>query len=375
MYRYRTRLVPAGALLVLLTIMLSAGAPRPPIPGQRSYGSLNLTGSWRDDRGRVSLVRQVDSDVCWYAESRPVGQEVFCGVVDRNMITGRWMEMPGSQQMASGQLTLRVESNNRIVMVRSTPHYDASTWYREGTRDSRNPRSSSNIESELSDKPWEPLAGSGRDIGVGNDGRVWLIGWDKTPGGYSIFNRSGNQWNRVEGGAVRIDVDGSGTPWIVNADGVIFRRERNQWVRLPGAASDIGVGAKGDVWIIGTNPVPGGFSIYRWTGRDWAPVDAGAVRIDVDGMGNPWIVNSEGAIFRRERNQWQRLPGAASDITVNATGDAWVVGTNPVAGGFGIHHWTGNDWFTVDGSATQISVGSNGAVYVLNSTGAIFRRQ
>jgi len=340
--------------------------------------NLDLTGSWRDDRGRVSLVRQVDSDVCWYVDSRPDGQEVFCGLIDRNMITGQWMDMPGSRQLTSGQLTLRVESNNRIVKVRSTPRYEASTWNREDSRDSRDsrdPRFSSNNEVAPSDKAWELLAGSGRDIGVGNDGSVWLIGADKTPGGYSIFNRSRNQWNRVDGGAVRIDVDGMGNPWIVNSDGVIFRRERNQWQTLPGAASDIGAGAQGDVWITGTNPVPGGFGIYRWTGREWASVDGGAVRIDVDGMGNPWIVNSDGVVFRRERNQWQRLPGAARDISVNATSDAWVIGTDPVAGGFGIHHWTGRDWVTVAGGGTQISVGSNGVVYIVNSAGAIYRRQ
>ena len=115
--------------------------------------------------------------------------------------------------------------------------------------------------------------------------------------------------------------------------------------------------------------------IYRWTGREWASVEGGAVRIDVDGMGNPWIVNSDGVIYRRERNQWQKLPGAARDISINAAGDAWVVGTDPVGGGFGIYHWTGRDWARVDGSATQLSVGGNGVVYVVNDAGAIFRRR
>src|SRR5262245_500850 len=117
MSRYITRLLPAGALLVLLTAGASVTAQR--ALGQRS--NLNLTGSWRDDRGRVALVRQVDSDVCWYVESRPGSQqEVFCGVIDRNTINGQWMDMPGGRQLTSGQLTLRVESNNRILKVRST---------------------------------------------------------------------------------------------------------------------------------------------------------------------------------------------------------------------------------------------------------------
>lgn len=305
MSRYITRLLPVGALLILLTAGLWASAQRAN-PGQRS--NVNLTGSWRDDRGRVALVRHIDSDLCWYVESRPGGQqEVFCGVIDRNTISGQWMDMPGSRQLTSGQLTLRVDSNNRMLKVRSSSRYDASTWSREDSRDlrdSRDPRFSSNNGGELSDATWELLTGSGRDVGVGDDGSVWLIGTDATGGGYSIYNRSRNQWNRVAGGAVRIDVDGTGTPWIVNSEGAIYRRDRNgQWQRLPGAASDIGAGSQGDVWIIGTNAVPGGFGIYRWNGTEWASVDGGAVRIDVDGMGNPWIVNADGSIFRRNRNQ------------------------------------------------------------------------
>jgi hypothetical protein len=376
MSRYITRLLPVGTLLVLVTAALLASAQRTPFPGQRS--NQNLTGSWRDDRGRVAVVRQVDSDLCWYAE-RPGGQrEVFCGVIDRNTINGQWMDMPGSGQLTSGQLTLRVESNSRILKVRSTSRYDASTWNREDSgdfRNSRDPRSSSNGGDQRSDTTWENLAGSGRDIGVGNDGSVWLVGTDPTTGGYSIYSRNGNQWNRVGGGGVRIDVDGRGNPWIVNAEGEIYRRERNQWQQLPGSATDVGAGSQGDVCIIGKNPVPGGFGIYRWTGRDWASVDGGAVRIDVDGRGNPWIVNAEGVIYRRDRNQWQQLPGSARDISVNAAGDAWLIGTNPVGGGFGIFNWTGREWRAVDGGGTQLSVGGDGIVYIINSESAIYRRR
>ena len=124
MSRYIARWLPA---LLVFTTAFSASAQRGLFPGQRS--NANLTGSWRDDRGRVSLVRQVDNDVCWYAESRPNGQEVFCGVIDRNIITGQWMDMPGSRQLTSGQLTLRVESNNRIVKVRPDKKNPRSRGY------------------------------------------------------------------------------------------------------------------------------------------------------------------------------------------------------------------------------------------------------
>ena len=102
----------------------------------------------------------------------------------------------------------------------------------------------------------------------------------------------------------------------MNDAGLIFRRTAGGWQLLPGAAKDIDVGADGSAWVIGTNPVPGGFGIYRFNGSGWDNVPGGAVRIGVGPDGLPWVVNSGGSIFRRSSNDWQLLPGAAVDIDV-----------------------------------------------------------
>ena len=65
---------------------------------------------------------------------------------------------------------------------------------------------------------------------------------------------------------------------------------------VTGLARDVGIGANGAVWIIGTNKVPGGYDIYRWTGSAWQNIPGGGVRIDVDPQGNPWIVQDAGQI-------------------------------------------------------------------------------
>jgi len=73
----------------------------------------------------------------------------------------------------------------------------------------------------------------------------------------------------------------------------------SSWEQLPGTAKDIGISANGSVWIVGTNPVIGGYGIYRWVEDEekWEVVsDDGAVRIDVDPHGNPWIVKDNGSI-------------------------------------------------------------------------------
>jgi hypothetical protein len=144
------------------------------------------------------------------------------------------------------------------------------------------------------------------------------------------------------------------------------------WIQQLGAAIDIGVGGA-SVWVIGTDPVPGGYGIYYWNGSDWNSAGGGAVRIAVSRDGTPWVVNDVGKIFVLSGGNWQPLPGAALDIgtDVNTT---WVIGTNPVAGGYGIYYWKNDsEWAGVDGGAVSISGG--GSPWVVNDAGAIFSSQ
>jgi hypothetical protein len=143
------------------------------------------------------------------------------------------------------------------------------------------------------------------------------------------------------------------------------------WILQPGAATDIGVGV-GTVWVIGTNPVLGGYDIFRWNGSDWEGIDGGGVRIAVSSDGTPWIVNDAGGIFVLNGGGWQQLPGAATDIAVGANGLVWIIGTNPVSGGFGIFYWDGSNWVGVDGGGVRISVGRDGTPWIVNDAGAIF---
>jgi hypothetical protein len=315
----------------------------------------------------------VDNTVCWYEDSRPRAQRVFCGTIDRNVITGQWMDLPGGREQNDGQLILRVESNSRIVKLRGSSPIDAATWTRESSplppisSGGGGPRSSRNND-------WERVEGrTASDIAASDDGTAWIIGTDSTQGGHSIFRWSGASWTSVDGGAARIDVDGRGNAWIVNSDGYIFRRNRNRWERLPGTATDIGAGADGSVWIVGTNRVQGGYGIYRWNGTDWSPVDGSAVRIDVDDRGNPWVVNSDGKIYRRVGERWDLLPGAARDITVDGNDSAWVIGNETTQGGYSIHRWTGSDWTRIDGGGTQISAAGT-RVWLVNSSGFVYTR-
>jgi beta-glucosidase-like glycosyl hydrolase len=146
------------------------------------------------------------------------------------------------------------------------------------------------------------------------------------------------------------------------------------WKSAPGLATNIATGADGSVWVIGTNPVSGGYGIYRWTVTGWAAVPGGAVRIAVGPDGSPWVVNSAQRIYRRVGSSWVLYPGAAVDIAAGANGAVWVVGINPVPGGYGIYYWTGTGWAGVSGGAVAIAVGPDGSPWVVNSAQRIYRR-
>ena len=141
----------------------------------------------------------------------------------------------------------------------------------------------------------------------------------------------------------------------------------------PGAAAtNISQGADGSLWVIGTNPVPGGYGIYEWTGSSWAREPGGAVAIAVAPDGTPLVINSAHQIFVWTGSGWGRLPGAARDIAVGADGSLWVIGTNPVPGGYGIYEWNGSGWGRVAGGAVDIAVAPDGTPLVVNSAHQIF---
>ena len=206
------------------------------------------------------------------------------------------------------------------------------------------------------------------DIGVGG-GKVWATGLDQ-----GIYQRIGSQWTREPGAAVRVAVDGSGNPYVVNRGHGIYRwnASSNNWTQLPGAAWDVGVGFEGDLWVIGTNPVGGGYGIYHWVNNNWVNVPGGAVRIAVGPTG-PWVVNSNGNIYEMVGNDWKQQPGCAHDVGVGPDGTVWVTGCDSVGGGNGIYRWNGyNGWDRTSGGATNVSVDLFGNPFVSNSNGNVY---
>jgi dienelactone hydrolase len=215
--------------------------------------------------------------------------------------------------------------------------------------------------------------GFARDIAVGANGFVWVVGTNQVPGGYGLYRWNGDTWSGLAGGAVSISVDASGHPWVTNSADQIWRWNGAGWTLEPGFATDIAVGTNGSVWVVGTNKVPGGYGIYRWNGTSWVPQPGGAVTISVDPSGLPWVINSAHQIWRWNGAGWVLEPGSATDISVGGNGSVWLVGANKVPGGYGIYRWNGIGWVPQSGGAVTIAVDPTGShPWVTNSQFQIF---
>lgn len=110
---------------------------------------------------------------------------------------------------------------------------------------------------------WQQMPGAARDIGIGANGAVWIVGTD---GALSKWNGTG--WDRLgSGGGTRIAVDPAGNPWITNDGNEIWRWTGAAWQLMPGNGRDIAIGPDGAVYVIGMTSAAGGFQVWRWAGN------------------------------------------------------------------------------------------------------------
>lgn len=58
-----------------------------------------------------------------------------------------------------------------------------------------------------------------RDIGVGADGSVWIVYGDR---GIGQWNATESTWDRTNGTAFVLSVNGNGTVWVVPSDSTIY---------------------------------------------------------------------------------------------------------------------------------------------------------
>jgi hypothetical protein len=140
---------------------------------------------------------------------------------------------------------------------------------------------------------WQKMPGSATDIAMGG-GVVWTIGKMM-----EIRKLVGLTWQPVGGQAVKVAVDKSGNPWVVNSGGEVYEFKNNTFYPLPvSPAKDIAV-AGDSIWILGTDG-----SVSRWAdgkqskagGRDFQ-------QLICDYSGTPWAIDANKLVLKGVRQQ------------------------------------------------------------------------
>jgi hypothetical protein len=261
------------------------------------------------------------------------------------------------------------------------------------------------------------LPGSATDIGAGADGSVWITGTDHiTASGSSIlkFNPFSGFFEHTSDfdAATRIAVQADGVPWVVDGFGNIFRRSSSSlngfWTQIPGAAKDVGVGGAGGqeaIWVIAAGAGDQPACKFNPSINGWACSAFGGVRISVGDQGIPYMVRSNGALYRASSSDasaaWTQMAGNIVDIGVGPktpgagpSSFIWSVANasngqvglavyddQPGSGSGGSAVPGRNGWITANqftslgqtGPNDEIAVAPGGRPFFVNNIGEIFK--
>ena len=218
-------------------------------------------------------------------------------------------------------------------------------------------------------KGWETIAGEAIDVGAGPANGIAVVNQKDN---IFLWNDAQKKWKQVSGLLRTIDVRKDGAPVGVNSTGDVVAMVNNKWIQLPGKASDIGVGANDATWIVGTTKTNGGFEVLKWANGSFQKVAGGAVRIDVDLHGNPWVINEKGEVFRYTNNRWQHESQApkAKDIGLGAKGAVYLAGVDGQVYGLVNGKWS---QLPSAGKVERLSVDETGVVWVITDKQKILK--
>ncbi len=314
-----------------------------------------------------SLIK--DGPVSVYDNCDFGGRKAFFdeGIYDLNALRSRF----GNDRLSS----LKVKKGYRATLYES--NLEGRTVVFSGddaclSNDSFNDRASAlkveRIVSNSSDCNFEKINGLALDIGSGG-GKTYVIGLEQ-----KVYERNSEDtgWERLPLGgfdAKRIDVTGSGVPWVISDKNEIYFFEYGKWTKTRGYAKDIS--ANGNlICIVGTDGV-----VYKWNDIDgWIKLndDRKAKRVDVSINGQVWIISTDDFVYQLRSDKWLKVGSfKAKDISF-AEGFVGLWGLSKSDGKVFLYK-SPNKWVEQSGTASAISVGSYMDTWMVSDSNAIYR--
>jgi len=119
-------------LCALAVILLPAFSLTQKDSSKQNY-SYNLDGVFSGAGGKYYL-RQLGNEILWYGEEdavSPTWSNVAHGTIAKNIITVKWADVPKGSIMQSGNLKIRIDSNDELVLTEQTEDFFATdSWIR-----------------------------------------------------------------------------------------------------------------------------------------------------------------------------------------------------------------------------------------------------
>lgn len=138
---------------------------------------------------------------------------------------------------------------------------------------------------------WTHLSEGVLAVGVSSSGQIWGLGKGGIPMSFDLATK---QWKQLSGEGVDIGVGIDGRPWVVNADNAIWNLDED-WKNIPGAATQVKFDADGIAYIVGPNK-----QVYRSkttafardTRQTWFPIPGvTGWRVAVSPAGSIYAIN------------------------------------------------------------------------------------
>ena len=117
---------------------LSGGENSKPRPGRREVAqpqgvAINLTGKWSSNDGGTYTIRQSGTKISWEGVSGDGGSSwthTFNGVIQNNIIGGKFFDHPPGSIRQSGELKIRIVDANRLEKLEASVRFGGSVWTR-----------------------------------------------------------------------------------------------------------------------------------------------------------------------------------------------------------------------------------------------------
>jgi len=209
------------------------------------------------------------------------------------------------------------------------------------------------------------------DIACGGGQSVYIVGPEDYPlYGSFIYKLEGEKWAKTFGQGMRIAVDKSGEPWVVNREGDVWQSINGVWQdRGKELAADIAIG--GFSSSLDTACIAGkdGRVYCSKGGSSWTLQRRleKALRVGVDMRGLAWAIAGDVPVVYQQWKVfgfkfWRQVrghPEPANDLAVGPDGRVMITaGMKTEGSGYEIYEWiSGTTWKKVNGQqANEISL-------------------